>query len=508
VGVFEQRGEAELKGFGSPVGIFEVVSSIGRLEMTPRAVSPAQLPSALDLETPLVGRDRELAWLRGTWRAARRGRGRVVFVSGPPGIGKTSLAAVLAGHVAAQGYAVRYAGAGGLAAARVGEAVADAASARSPMLVVLDDLGVTGELAGEALGEAFDAIESGPVLVVGLSESTESVAALGPVVQRAEARGDGHRQLVPLTTAEVAEVARMYAGDDDAEVPVEAIVRSSGGVPAQVHELLDAWVREEASRRLAASAEWLASGRGRHGADIEFANNAIELRLRRIYAPALTTDEVGGECPYMGLAAFGAEQADRFFGRERLVGELAARTVATGLLALVGPSGSGKSSLVSAGLLPSLAAGLLPGSRRWDAVVIRPGTRPMMAFPTDALSRADSERRLVLAVDQFEEVFTLCADETERAVFLEALGEAAADPDRAVVVLSVRGDFLDRIAAYPALAELVSANQVLIAPMRADEYRRAVELPARRYGVRVESALAQALVDEAVDQPGAPTTSP
>jgi WD40 repeat protein/class 3 adenylate cyclase/energy-coupling factor transporter ATP-binding protein EcfA2 len=503
VGRLRELGQVALKGIDEPVSVYEAVAAVGRLESPPRSAAAQELPLELRSQTPLVGRQPELAWLRGTWRSARRGHGRIVFVSGPSGIGKTSLAAALAEHVAGQGYAVDYSGIGGIALAQVRDAVDRARSAHRPTLVVLDDLQAIGTIAGDALRSAAAAIAEAPALVVALIDDLQAAPDLEDVVLLANVRGDGHRRLLPLQPSQIAEVARGYAGDEIDDVPVESIVRRSGGVPAEVHELLDAWVREEAARRLEAAAEWLAAGQKQRAAQLEFANTAIERRLRRIYSPADVAHRSRDESPYKGLAPFGEDDAEWFFGRERLVGELAARTVATGLLAVVGPSGSGKSSLVRAGLLPSLAAGLLPGSRGWRPVTIRPGAHPKHELPSEALTHADPEHRLVLAVDQFEEVFTLCEDSSERDAFIDALVDVAASPERAVVILTIRGDFLDHVAEHHALAELVSANAVLVGPMAPDEYRRAVVQPAHRCGVRIESALAAALVDEAVGQPGA-----
>ena len=132
------------------------------------------------------------------------------------------------------------------------------------------------------------------------------------------------------------------------------------------------------------------------------------MKLRRIYDTA-ARDQREGVCPYKGLGTFEASDAAYFFGREQLVGELAARTVGFGVLGVVGPSGCGKSSLVLAGLLPSLAAGLLPGAERWGHAVMRPGSKPIETLDS-ALSGADRGDRLVLVVDQFEEVFTGGAD--------------------------------------------------------------------------------------------------
>jgi hypothetical protein len=275
-------------------------------------------------------------------------------------------------------------------------------------------------------------------------------------------------------------------------------MRASKGVPARVHEVLGEWARDEASRRLAAAAQWLAEGKSRRAAGLEFANNVIRLRLDRMFEGAEYAAD-GEECPYKGLAPFEEGDADWFFGREQLVGELAARTAAAGLLGVVGASGSGKSSVVRAGLLPSLSAGILPGSGRWRHVVIRPGEHPLTVL--GSLTARGSER-LVLVVDQFEEVFSVCPDEHERAGFIAELVALAAEPGRCVVVLTIRDDFYGRCAPYPDIAELLAANHVLVAPLSREELRRAIELPARRAGIRVESALVDALVEETAEEHG------
>ena len=114
------------------------------------------------------------------------------------------------------------------------------------------------------------------------------------------------------------------------------------------------------------------------------------------------------------------------------------------------------------------------------------------------------DERLVLVIDQFEEVFTLCTDEDERAAFLAAIVEAAVDPRaKEIVVLALRADFYGRCAASPSLAELLGANHVLVGPMTAEEYRRAIEQPALHAGVRIEPALVDELVSEVLGEPGA-----
>ena len=146
---------------------------------------------------------------------------------------------------------------------------------------------------------------------------------------------------------------------------------------------------------------------------------------------------------------------------------------------------------------------------------MRPGHRPLeelrrvlVSGATDPLAEAldalPADGRLLLAVDQLEELFTACRSDAERAAFAGALARAAADPGgRAVVVVALRADFYGRFAAYAGLAELLGANQVLVGPMQASELRRAIELPASRVGLRVEPELSDALVDDVEGEPGA-----
>ena len=129
------------------------------------------------------------------------------------------------------------------------------------------------------------------------------------------------------------------------------------------------------------------------------------------------------------------------------------------------------------------------------------GAKDPVAEALDALT---ADERILLAVDQLEELFTACKDETQRAAFVDMLARAAADPQgRAVVTVAVRADFYGRFAAFPRLAELLGANHVLVGPMQASELRRAIELPASRVGLRVEPELADTLVDDVEGEPGA-----
>jgi WD40 repeat protein/class 3 adenylate cyclase len=497
---FEERGTVELKGFDAPVGLMEPVRA-ARPSRPAIALQAAQpLPLELDTSMPMVGREHEIRWLRGTWRQAKRGDGRLVFVSGPDGIGKTRLAAELAEFAQLNGADVRSPAAGGIGTASALTEIARITSVEVPTLVVVDDLEIRGERVLEALSEALASIPDLPVLVIAIFRGESASRRLTEVVSRADNAGDGHRALGSLEAAGVAEIIRLYVGDEVQDAPLESMMRASKGVPGHVHELAADWARDELNRRLAAAAQWMAEGRARQSAELEFANNTIALRLGRLYASDSRVAERSEDCPYKGLASFDRDDASYFFGRERMVGELAARTVGSGLLGVVGPSGSGKSSLVLAGLLPSLTARLLPGSDRWRQEVIRPGEDPMAALTP--ILQEPTETRLVLVVDQFEELFTSPITEEERTRFVDALTAIAKEPEHTIVVLTIRADYYGHCAAYPVLAELLAANQVLVGSMSAEELRRAIELPARRVGLRVESVLVDALVREVVDEPG------
>ena len=215
-------------------------------------------------------------------------------------------------------------------------------------------------------------------------------------------------------------------------------------------------------------------------------------------------------CPFKGLAAFESSDAEFFCGRDRIVSELIARLAEWPLVGILGPSGIGKSSLLRAGVLPALRAGGLPGSSGWRQVLLRPGKQPVrdlersLGGPVDeSATRLGRGERLVVAVDQLEELFTVCEEENERAEFLERLVAAAGDHERRVLVLcTLRADFYGRLSAYPRFAELLSRSHALVGPMDRAELREAIERPASRAGLEVEDGLVEVLVAEVADEPG------
>ena len=216
-------------------------------------------------------------------------------------------------------------------------------------------------------------------------------------------------------------------------------------------------------------------------------------------------------CPFKGLSFFDRSDAEYFCGRERVVSEVVARLAASRLVGILGPSGIGKSSLLRAGVLPALSAGALPGSAGWRQVLVRPGERPceelMGPFGgqrlQDALAALAGGERIVVAIDQLEELFTACQTEQERAAFLEQLAAAARDHDqRALIAVALRADFYGRVVAYPEFAQLLHSSHMLVGPMDRGELASAIQGPAARAGLEVEQPLVDALVADVAGEPG------
>ena len=256
-------------------------------------------------------------------------------------------------------------------------------------------------------------------------------------------------------------------------------------------------------------------------------------------------------CPYRGLLPFAQDDEEVFYGRRRLTTELAItlerQMTSGGIVVVTGASGAGKSSLLQAGLLPMLARGVqVAGSEKWSYTTITPGKDPLgelavalavlgntdSAMIRDGLTRrpdqahlavrqavaAEAARRgparqlssadpsrLVLIVDQFEQVFTLnpgLDGEPERRAFIAALCAAATNPagpsgqPPALMVIAVRGDFWDRCAAYPELARELQDGQFVVGPMTESDLRLAITGPAEAAGLHIDPALTNAVVSD------------
>ncbi|MGW3654349.1 nSTAND1 domain-containing NTPase [Streptomyces sp. NPDC005151] len=207
------------------------------------------------------------------------------------------------------------------------------------------------------------------------------------------------------------------------------------------------------------------------------------------------------ESPYLGLARFDTGDRDRFFGRDRLVDQLVNMVRRTHLVVLIGPSGSGKSSLLRAGLIPRLQEAEPQRARPAAIRILTPGPHPTRTHA--ALLGADNTRAgAVIVVDQFEEVFTLCTDPAEQTRFLDLLCTAGHPAHGQRVVIAVRADFFGRFTRHRPLAEAARDATLLVAPMSQDELREAIVKPAALGGLVVERALSARIIGDLTDEPG------
>lgn len=278
----------------------------------------------------------------------------------------------------------------------------------------------------------------------------------------------------------------------------------------------------------------------------------IDLRQgREIGIRSLVTSIKGGrvnrqpnarlKSPYRGLLVFEQTHAPNFFGRLDATAELVKKlseltTSGLRLLTVVGASGSGKSSLVLAGVVPAIRTGQLDASYLWKAIILRPGPRPshelarqilrsygpkkpknlstlaqeirtserVVSDEIDLLPVADSnDARYLLVFDQFEEIFTVTTDIEERRRVIDNLVHAATVPGgRTTIVLTLRADFLGKALQDPKLAPLLKSTCVLVTPMTAQGLKDAIERPALRNGIAIETAVVDTLVDAVIGQPG------
>jgi serine/threonine protein kinase len=243
-------------------------------------------------------------------------------------------------------------------------------------------------------------------------------------------------------------------------------------------------------------------------------------------------------CPYRGLFAFREEDAPYFFGREDFTDRLSEMAEQRRLVGVTGPSGSGKSSVVYAGLLPRLqqAASLRQAQgKAWITATLRPGNRPFESIaaaliPGERLNRlndlhdlaaelrsgttnlgAQAQRlldehpdanRVLLVIDQFEETYTLCAEVDVRRAFLDVLVEGVRRNPALHIVFTIRADFLAQAYSHRPLADALQDSTLILGPMTRVELARAVKEPARKQGVIFEAGLIERILDDVGDEPG------
>ncbi len=262
--------------------------------------------------------------------------------------------------------------------------------------------------------------------------------------------------------------------------------------------------------------------------------NLIAKHGEIIGAITIPTEDFRPQNPYKGLLAFQSADNQDFFGRENLTTKLIDRLKETGdynrFLAIVGPSGSGKSSLVRAGVIPALWRGDLPGAEKWFVVDMLPGSHTfdelevaltrVAANHTGTLNeqlRRDNRgliraaglilpndgTELMVVIDQFEEMFTLVTDETERFQFLDLIYSAVVEVrSRVRIIITLRADFYDRPLHYPQFGELVRTRLETIMPLSSEELDRAISRPAERVGVTLEPGLVSTIIGDVNYQPG------
>lgn len=358
--------------------------------------------------------------------------------------------------------------------------------------------------------------------------------------------------------------------NEEMRVALSKRVSESDGKFRVIPVLLPGGVREERSRLPAflIASTWVEF---RKNLDEEEAYHRLKSGILG-RPPGLGVGEAiyEGQCPYRGLQAFQPEHAQFFFGRESRVEWLlnairpASELDASGahrenrFLAIVGASGSGKSSLARAGLVPALQKGRLEGSESWPIIIFRPGHDPLESMATalaghpkfgsrigdvgDLISKLASDetrlhlttrvamagepetQRVVLLIDQFEEIFTLHSEDMSgtrasrsfrdvshtdpanlrRQAFIDNLIYAAGITNgKTIVVLTMRADFYSKCAAHPHLAASLTGHQELVGPMTQDELREVIERPAQLVGLELERGLTEVLLTEMEDQPAA-----
>ncbi len=335
----------------------------------------------------------------------------------------------------------------------------------------------------------------------------------------------------PLTERELCILELLIEGLSNREI-ADKLVLTVGTVRwyiNQIYTKLDVHSRHQAierARQLRLGDTGQSPDRVEPGLPAEGTITAVRVTSRKL--PELVN-------PYKGLRAFQEADAPDFFGRATLTEQLLTRLNTNDdgarFLAVVGPSGSGKSSVVKAGLIPALRKGALPTSSQWFITEMQPGTHPFeeleaallrvsisplpgllsqlfedrrgLARVAKRILPADPNSELLLVVDQFEELFTLTAEEEIRTRFIDNLLAAVTDArGRVRVALTLRADFYDRPLIYPRLAELMRSHTEVIIPMTVSELERAIVGPAERVGLELETGLVAQIVSDVGQQPG------
>jgi len=495
-----QRARRALAEFGLEPGAELQKTERLIVEQDPKLVPASgrsMLAAALRASSPLVGRVEERRAMATAWQAAKSGIGQLRILSGPLESGRTRLAADLAGRAIADGGAVDYARGDELLAALGGSPwsspsridagpLVDELANRcrvKPMVLIVDD-------AEWATGAAVDLLRA-------LASSADQMALLvllildptggGPAVAALNHLDPTGALTIEVATMDEQQLAAIVVADGVDPTAVAGVVAMSRGLPGVARREAAAWAERTASERLrAAAVSSVGAATLAQRAQASVLDEVADLVAARARADELWSARWAGRQPYRALATYGPQDAELFVGRERLVAELAARVLERRFVVVVGASGSGKSSLARAGLVPLARSGRLPGSGAWATSVIVPGHDPVAAL--DMVDHLDEPGARLLIVDQFEETFS--APAASIAAFARALIDLAGDPGLDVhIVLVVRSDEFVRLAAIPEFEDALANAQLIVGPPTDDELRRIVVEPARRTGVVVEPEL-------------------
>ena len=478
----------------------ELHEAILRQDAALDARAPAELPRRARRRRPRRRSSGATASWRGCASAGSGrapGAGALVVVDRRRGIGKTRLAAELAGEVHRAGGAVLYAAGRRRArrplsprrAPRAGRDASDAARRRRRRPRASAALAALRDLARE--------LSTAPVLGGGHRRSG----------LRARLGADDALALGPLDADAVRAIAlatRRRRGGR--HVPVDELLEASGGVPGRVHEVAGEWARRAGSApRGRASAPRAAAGRSRAALAPRRSSSGASSTCR---PPASApTGSPGARapvvCPFKGLAAFDVADAAYFFGRERLVAELVARAVGAPLLGVVGPSGSGKSSVVRAGLLPALAGGVLPGSDDGRSRSSGPASIRCASCTGRGLEPRSARARRAGRRPVRGGLHRLPGRGRARRVHRRARARGRATTRRRSWCSRVRADFYGRCAAYPALSRLLGRQPRARRPdAAATSCAGRSSCPRGAPGCSVEPELVDALVADVEDEPG------
>ncbi len=515
----EPVGPLTLKGLPEPVDTVRVPWTL-----TDRTAIVA-LPPVLQLGEglPLVGRRDQLARLDRSFERARQREPVRVRITGPIGCGVTRLArewlhgrglgaelvlgascvdrdpfdaiaAAVDWHAASRsedlmgpdmdGLAPLIAAVAPSVARRLGVAATHAPRAEveaallsyvrgltdaGPVVVVFDDCAERHHI---AMDEIADALAGRPALIV--SAGPADIAEPGDIGVR------------PLTVDEIAELLnsalRLADGVDSATA--DLIAQESGGVALQVCEVVNALTRERADL-----------------STVEAAHAAV-------------TSAITLSCPYRGLKSMGTDDHALYFGRDGLLAELIGAVGRSRVTVVSGMSGSGKSSLLAAGLVPALQLGASTTLEARRPVLFTPGRDPdqsldeLIASHLDATAlvghSAQSGGGVVLIVDQLEEIWTHGLSDDERDRFVDRLVALGSQEDRDVrVVLGLRSDFLGRALQHDRLRSALRDSQVLVGTPDVDDLRRMILGPAETTGFALEDGLVERFLSDVAGETGA-----